>query len=1126
MQKKLSFLNIIQGTVGYQIILICYLLSITPFIASAQTSERLLDKRITITLHNETLAGSIVRIEEQSKVRIFYNAGQVKAVDNFYSKSFNNETLENILKVLLTGTNIGYQENNSGIILKEGSASTLAPKSSISPNGNAGQEKGSGTLKGRIVEFETSQPLSGASVYITELKRGVSSDNDGYYRLTGLPVGKYTMQISFISYATENISVNVSADRETTYDVRLQGNNALEEVTISAIRKSRAPVAHTSERQLITEIKNLNVVASGISSEQISKSADRDAAQVAQRISGVSVADNRFVIIRGLNPRYNLTYLNDNVAPSTDVNSRNFGLDLIPSRIVDRILVYKSASPEHQADATGGVVKIYTKDATAVKHFDIELQLGARQGTTLKRDFLGYNGGKLDFLGIDDGTRKLPSVLPGYGSLLLADLKPSEYAKAFNPTLSYGKMTALPNMQVTANYYNAFPVFGRILSSLTSFSYKNDYQNSIINRQEGAPGRSVETTDNTGIDNRNENTAQLNLLQNFSISLSERHKFFFKNFLMQQGVNNTVVRISHPTAQNAQQTDLNKDITLSFQQRFLYAGNLGGWHELQKDKHLLSWSAGYTYSNRQTPDQRVTRLRGIMPEFAMGDADIQWWARGFSPSSSEDLNTVPLSLGIISRLWSRNDEGIYNGAVDYTFKARDWATVKVGTFQQWKKRTLSRRIYTVHEGDVDPSRVGLDARDYYHYVDANLTRFREGQLPQVWSENYLNDAYTGLYVVDRTAGSDMYVGTEQNNSGYIVLTLIPYPWIEVHGGVRYEYNRQKIGAAVPAGGFGMPISDPVLTDHASGQWLPSINLSFKPTQEWVFRAAYGKTVNRTEFREVSPFRELDFENNTQISGNPNLVSARVENYDLRLEYYPNTGKGDAISFGAFYKEITDPIERVNTSNRVVSLFPSISFSNATSATVKGLELEIRKSLDFLPGAVFRDLSIIANGSLIDSWAKYENLEATSVMIGERPLQGQAPYLVNAGLYYDNAAWGTRIAGIYNYAGENIYAVGLGESYNSFINGPEYRGSLIELPRHLLDFSATQRIGKGMQLKFTIQNLLDQKLEVAEDFNFTNKYEPMIEIVDPESQTLRTEGDNIASSFRPGRYFNLSFSYSF
>ncbi|WP_257668717.1 TonB-dependent receptor [Parapedobacter tibetensis] len=991
---------------------------------------------------------------------------------------------------------------------------------SKNPNVQAGQEKGSGTLKGRIVEFETSQPLPGASVLIVKLKKGAQSDENGYYHLTGIPAGKYTLQVSFVSYTTESVSVSVRAASESTYDVRLQGDNTLGEVVINAIGKTRRPVAHTSERQLISEIKNLNVVASGISSEQISKSADRNAAQAVQRVAGVSIVDDKFVIVRGLNPRYNLTYLNDNVAPSTEMNNRNFALDLLPSRIIDKILVYKSPSPENQADATGGVIKIYTKDAKAVKHFDIEFQLGHRPGTSFNNDFLAYNGGKFDFLGFDDGTRALPSVLPSYGSLLLADLKPSEYAEAFNSTLYYGKKTALPNMQVTANYYNAFRLFDRTLSSLTSFSYKNDNQKYDQYRQEGTRGRSVGSTDRTGTDDRNTNTAQLNLLQNFTLSLNERHKLFFKNFLLQQGLDATVVRVSHPTFQDAQSADRNKDITLSYSQRFLYAGNLGGNHTFGKDSHRLEWNAGYTYSQQETPDQRVIRLRGMIPEIAMGDADIQWWARGYSPNSSEDLNTIPLSLGIISRLWSRNNEGIYNGALDYTYKPATWAVINVGTFQQWKKRTLSRRIYTLHGGNVDPARSGLDARNSHQWVDANLVRFRESQLPDVWSSNYLNDDYTGLYVADRTTGSDMYVGTEQNNAGYVALTLTPYPWIEVHGGVRYEYNRQKIGAAIPSESrLSIPVSQPILTDHIDSEWLPSVNIAYKPSDQWVVRAAYGKTVNRTEFREVSPFRELDFENNTQLSGNPSLVSAKAENYDFRVEFYPDMDKGDAISVGAFYKEITDPIERVNNSNRVVGMFPSISFDNATSATLRGLEVEVRKSL-------FRNLSVIANGSIINSEVRYEDLSQTSVMIGERPLQGQAPYLLNAGLYYDNAGWGTRIAAIYNYVAENIYAVGLGDRSNPLIVGSENRGSLLELPRQLLDFSATQRIGDGLQLKFTVQNLLDRQIEVAEDWNRSNQYEPLVELPSAQGALPVNEGDNIASSYRPGRYFNLALSYSF
>lgn len=346
--------------------------------AAGQTIQH---KRITLKTESQSIKSIFTLIEKQTGFIFGYD--NILDVNKKTVLNVNNKTVYDVLLQLI-GEN--YKAEIKQVDTRHVLIKVEPIKAVQSPNVPAGQ--GTGGLKGRIVELETSQPLPGASVFIVELKKGAQSDENGYYHFIGVSAGKYTLRVSTVGFATENVSVDVSEGREGIYDVRLQGDNALEEVTISAIRKNRAPVAHTSERQLVEEIKSLNVVASGISSEQISKSADRDAAQVVQRVSGVSVVDNKFVIIRGLNPRYNLTYLNDNVAPSTDVNSRNFGLDLIPSRIVDRILVYKSASPEHQADATGGVVKIYTKDATAVKHFDLQIQLGARQELPSSRIFL------------------------------------------------------------------------------------------------------------------------------------------------------------------------------------------------------------------------------------------------------------------------------------------------------------------------------------------------------------------------------------------------------------------------------------------------------------------------------------------------------------------------------------------------------------------------------------------------------------------------------------------------------------------------------------------------------------------------------------------------------------------
>lgn len=687
-------------------------------------------------------------------------------------------------------------------------------------------------------------------------------------------------------------------------------------------------------------------------------------------------------------------------------------------------------------------------------------------------------------------------------------------------------MTALPNMQLTANYYNSFKVWDKALSTLTSFSYKNEALKVAVYRQQGLIYRESNGSpiDKISNEDRNTQSAQLNLLQNFVLKLRDSSNVSFKNFVLQQGQNATIVRVSHPTVNYNIFPNVvaNKDNILSFNQRFLYAGNLGGTHYYDTGKQLLQWNAGYTFSQQSTPDQRVIRLTAPTTFASVGDTSLQWRARGQNLSTGDAYDPIPSRLGTISRLWMRNSEGNYNGSIDYTYKWKSWLSVRIGTFSQWKQRRLFRRIYTVHEGDnTNPDNI------YYqpgtgHYLDPQIVRFREQDLNKVWSEDYLRDDYSGLRVYDRTSGSDSYLGTEQNSSGYFALHVTPLNRkFEVYGGLRYEYNRQQIGAAIPRE-TPTDINTPIYIDNPMKTWLPSVNASWRPNQSWVVRAAYGKTVNRTEFREVAPYEELDFENNTIVRGNAALKSATVNNYDFRVELYPGkNAKGEMISAGIFYKELKNPIERINTSSRVENIFPSISYQNAVSATIKGLEIEINKKLDFVSGKFFRDLSFIGNLTLIKSSTKNDTTLTGSLALTPddgRPLQGQAPYIVNAGLYYDNAALGTKVAVIYSTSGENVYAAGRGYVPNNF-SGFEYRGSLIELPRHVVDISVTQRLIKSIQAKLSIQNLLNQSVRVAEDYNFTNKYEA--ERKDGDKWT----GDNISSQYNPGRFIVLSLSYS-
>ncbi|HBK33218.1 MAG TPA: TonB-dependent receptor [Porphyromonadaceae bacterium] len=1013
-----------------------------------------------------------------------------------------------------------------------------------------------GSLKGRIVEAETSEPLIGATVKIQGTQFGTITDMDGYYRLTGVPEGRHTLEVTYLGYTNEKVDVRVRASQTETYNVVLSPDSKmLQEVIVSGVRRERGSVPHATVQQVVQEIKELQVVASGISSEQISKSADRNAADAVAKVAGVSIRDNKFVVVRGMNERYNLTYLNDNVAPSTEIYSRAFALNLLPTRIIDKILVYKSPSPDLLGDMTGGVVKVYTKDATAVKHFDLDIQLGVRESTTFNHNFLTYKGGKYDFLGFDDGTRALPKTVPGYGDFTKANISQKTYAESFGNILQYGKIKALPDIQMTANYYDAWNVFGKTLSMLSSFSYKKESKHWTTERRQGftISAQNVQALNKMYNDNINEDNAQMSLLQNFTLRLNDNHRIRFNNFLLQQGQDQVTTRLSAGPFVNQPGSDgewvydssirkQEKNTIFSYTQRFLYSSNLSGSHSFAGGKQSLDWNGGYIFTRQEIPDQRIMRFDNIDVSggtYPVIFTDYNWTAIKRAEHYASGGNN--LELGKISRSWTRNTEQAGNLSMDYKAQPLKWLRIKMGTYHQLKRRVLFRRVYTLNEGDLNENGSHAMGDDNAwiiggsgNYMNYNLVYYREQDLGSVWSDTYLRDDGSALKVFDRTSGSDSYKAYEQLNSGYVMLNMQPFGDIlDISGGVRLEYDRQRIASAISGSSSGY-VNVPVYVDNKTADWLPSVNISFKPTAKWVLRAAYGETVNRTEFRESASFREMDYLNNQTITGNSDLTASNASNYDARLEWYPyGEKKSDLLSVGAFYKEIINPIERTIDKDLGNSkVIPVISFSNAKKAQIKGLEAELRKDLDFISGMFFRNLSVIANYSYLHSEVETPNGRYYNNETGEnefryikRALQGQAPHIFNAGIYYDNPGSGTKVAFIYNAVGERIYAASTGRTGSDSGGGnydeAGYLGSQIELPSRQLDFSFSQRLATGWQLKFTVQNLLNAPVEIAEDSNFTYKYEKF-----EKDENNRYSNDIITNSYKPGRFFSLSVNYSF
>jgi TonB-dependent receptor len=361
--------------------------------------------------------------------------------------------------------------------------------------------------------------------------------------------------------------------------------------------------------------------------------------------------------------------------------------------------------------------------------------------------------------------------------------------------------------------------------------------------------------------------------------------------------------------------------------------------------------------------------------------------------------------------------------------------------------------------------------------------------------------------------------------------------VTVNAGVRVEHDLIKLSGAMGT----LQGWQPVYVHLLKTDVLPSINIAWHPDSTVIIRAGYGRTINRPEFRELAPFEDFDFENNVYISGAPGLKSATIDNYDLRAEWYPATSRqNEMLSAGVFYKNLQNPIQRVRNDENGGDLdFPVISYFNATQATVYGAEAEIRKGLDFIPGNLFRKLSVILNGAYIKSSSRKDSTRGVDFVgpYKDRPLQGQAPYVLNGGLFYENPAWGTKIGVIYNVSGPNIYAVSVANANsNQQVLGHDSTGykfirpSLVELPMQLLDLSITQRLIKSLTIKLNAQNLLDQSFRLIEDNNGDVKYEP--EHYDPKGysgnqigKTVYT-GDNIYQRYNPGRYFTVTFTYAF
>lgn len=919
-----------------------------------------------------------------------------------------------------------------------------------------------GTIKGQIIDSLSNETVIGAIVTTAEnASLGAQTDFDGNFEINNVKPGIYTIKSAYVGYKELIITgVEVKANQVTDLGKLYFHVDHANEVLIIGEKPSN------TETAVIEEVRNQTQVVSGISEEENKKTQNTNAAQMVSRVSGVTIIDNSFILVRGLNRRYNGIMLNGVNAPSSEVDSRAFALDLIPSNMIDRMLVFKSGSYDLPGDMTGSLIKLYTKSSVSKRFNEVSLGLGFRVGTTFTNQMVQNTGGT-SFLGFDK-SRHWPSAFPENlksPDVIYNSNAQEEAAKSLTNDWDLVNRLMLPDGRfgfTTGNFFH----LGKVkVSNISSFNISKTTVSYQVNRTRNLY---VTSTDFNPLfdfkDNVTQQNSRLGLISNFNFHLNDRNTISFKNLYNQSGLAETNVREglnkkggSSPNAWLEVQ-----DRSLYYQERGIFTSQIEGDHALKNKKTTLNWATGYSYVFRNEPDwkragyQRTNlsndTFRVVIPPQAT-DND----AARFNSELKENIISV-----------SGNFTHQLNGEIDST--KLSGVQLKVGVYAESRKRTFASRWISYVRGNPGSFNYDLEKLP----------------LETIFDDQNINQT-TGFVLNEGTDGSNKYDASNLLASGYAGLAIPLFDKLILNGGARVEHNRQQLNTR----NSGNQI---VKVDNPITNILPSLNLNYNINDKNIFRASYAKTINRPDFRELAPFGFYDFNNNWKINGNPNLKNAESNNIDFRLERYPS--EQEMISFGVFYKNIVNPIEFYI--QPIGGQDQNYEYRNAPKANVYGLEIEFKKSLAFISQKMFKHVSFMTNASVIKSEVSLGSSQGGQA--DKRALVGQSPYIINAGLYYDNKDKGWNIGLNYNMFGNRILSV-----------GDQNFATLYELTRNIVDLTVTKTVRQKLDIKFGISDLLNAPVRYAEDSDRNFKI---------------NSNDQVVTKYRRGSYFTLGATYKF
>jgi TonB-dependent receptor len=918
-----------------------------------------------------------------------------------------------------------------------------------------------GKIAGTIMDGEFNEPMAFANVLIKNTTKGTTSDFDGKYSID-VEAGNHTLVFSYIGYQTIEISdVVVKSNDDVIVDVTLNTNSLETVVITTTVRKNTESAILDLQKKSIT-------LLDGLSAQSIKSSGASNIASAVKNVPGVSIQGGKYVYVRGLGDRYTKSILNGVDIPGLDPDRNTIQMDIFPTNILDNIIVVKSAAAEYPADFTGGVIDIVTKDFPTKANYTISTGFGYNPGMHFNDNYLNYSGSNTDFLGFDDGMRNIPvnryQVIPGTfdNSTVLSNM-----TNVFNKELMAKQANSGANFNFGFTAGNQFDVGDDKLGYQLSFSYKNktqfyddrfdgtymrDQNNSSVNELVG-------TRTSEGVEGKN-----TVLLSSLAGIVYKRDNSKYKvNFLHIQNGESSAGLYDQQIAQAAGGSGfepIKKDALLYTERsitNLLFEGN----HSFDDANWKLNWKVSPTLSRVYDKDHRITPLQ----QSQNGNYFI-------SPSAA----SRPI------RIWRNLQEISLVAKVDavrkYNFMDRP-AKAKFGFNQTVKQRDFS----------IDDFQFEISGQNIVADGNADNLLLSEN----IWTPQ--TDQGSHLVWGDLYEPANTFDATQNISAGYLSNEFSVSEKLKAVVGLRAElfsaiYTGQNQAATEI-------FVDEKIIDKLD--LFPSVNFIYSLNDNSNLRVSYSRTTARPSFKEASKSQIFDPITNRLFIGNIDLEPSYISNFDIRTEFFGENSEMFAIS--GFYKDFKDPIELTFYESAPDQLTPR----NLGNASVFGIEFEFRKSLGFLLNSL-ENLKFNINASYIESdltmFEDEYNRRVNAARDGEsieksRELQGQSPYLINAGLNYSDSEIGLQTGLFFNVQGETLEVVGTGIVPDVYT-----------VPFNSLNFTFNKKLGeeKKSTVDIKVSNILNSKRKSV-------------------YQSYKAS-DKTFTQFNPGTEFSVGYNYNF